>query len=189
MPPHAPADTTSTHPQPSDPTSHGEALMAELRWVHDAIRRDLETVHTLSVAVRDGAPPAVVTDAISGLQTNGPLWKLRVNCLHYCRFVHSHHHGEDALLFPELRRTNPALAPVVDKLEADHRVVSDYLDEIESAVRTLGREDSPAARERIVTGLDGLAEHLLAHLAFEEREIAPTVLTWERWPGAAWERS
>ena len=45
---------------------------------------------------------------------------------------------------------------------------------------------TPAARERIVTGLDGLAEHLLAHLAFEEREIAPTVLTWERWPGAEW---
>ncbi len=185
MPPHAPADTTSPHAQP---TTQGEAMMAELRWVHDAIRRDLETVRALSVAVRDGAPPAVVTDAISGLQTNGPLWKLRVTCLHYCRFVHSHHHGEDFLLFPELRRTNPAMAPVVDKLEADHRVVSDYLDEIEAAVQTLGEEDSHPTRERIVTGLDGLAEHLLAHLAFEEREIAPTVLTWESWPGAEWRR-
>ncbi len=181
MPPSTPAATTQTYPQ-STPTTPGEAMMAELRWVHDAIRRDLATVRDLSVAVRDGAPPAVVTDAISGLQTNGPLWKLRVNCLHYCRFVHSHHHGEDVILFPELRRTNPALALVVDKLEADHRVVSDYLDEIEAAVRTLGRDDAASTRERIVTGLDGLAEHLLAHLAFEEKEIAPTILTWESWP-------
>lgn len=184
MPPSTPAATTQTHPQPTTP---GEAMMAELRWVHDAIRRDLAIVRDLSVAVRDGAPAAVVTDAISGLQTNGPLWKLRVSCLHYCRFVHSHHHGEDVILFPELRRTNPALAPVVDKLEADHRVVSDYLDEIEAAVRTLGRDDAPATRERIVTSLDGLAEHLLAHLAFEEREIAPTILTWERWPVTDWQ--
>ena len=185
MPPHAPAPTTSPDPQP---TTHGEALMAELRWVHDAIRRDLDTVRTLSVDVRDGAPPAVITDAISGLQTNGPLWKLRVNCLHYCRFVHSHHHLEDVALFPELRRANPALAPVVDRLESDHRVVSDYLDEIEASVRNLGREDSHPTRERIVSALDALAEHLLAHLAFEEREIAPTVLTWDSWPGAGWER-
>ena len=54
------------------------------------------------------------------LAAASPLWQLRISCLHYCRFVHSHHHAESVLLFPELRRSNPALNPVVDKLQADH---------------------------------------------------------------------
>ena len=50
------------------------------------------------------------------------------------------------LLFPELRRSNPALAPVVDKLQADHEHVSTLLDDVETAARELGDDDSPAAR-------------------------------------------
>jgi hypothetical protein len=174
--------TTPFTSETTGPRSPGEALVAELRWVHDAIRHDLAVVRQLSQDVRDGSPSDEITIAIGRLQTSGPLWQLRVNCLHYCRFVHTHHRLEDVALFPELRRSNPALGPVVDKLEADHRVVSDYLDEIEAAVRELGRVDSQAGRERIAAALDGLAEHLLAHLAFEEIEISPTLLQWEEWP-------
>lgn len=174
-----PFPTTTETQEPATP---GEAMMAELRWVHDRIRRDLAVVQDLSRRIHSGAPPAAVTTEIARLQTSSPLWKLRVNCLHYCRFVHSHHHGEDTALFPELRRTNPALAPVVDKLEADHRLVSDILDEIEAAADALAAHDTIPGRERVVAGLDRLREHLLAHLAFEEHEIAPTMLTWERWP-------
>jgi hemerythrin-like domain-containing protein len=105
-----------------------------------------------------------------------------VNCLYYCRFVHMHHTIEDVALFPELRRTNPALGPVVDRLEADHLRVSNYLDEIEASVRAIGNEDTPHGRQRIVDGLDGLTDHLLAHLEFEEVEISPTLRQWTSWP-------
>lgn len=171
-----------------EPKTAGEAMVAELIWVHDKIRHDLEVVRQLSSSVLNGAPADEVTSEIGRLQTNSPLWKLRVNCLYYCRFVHSHHMLEDIALFPELRRTNPALGPVVDKLEADHRLVSDYLDGIEEAVRDLGHEDTPEARRRIVDGLEGLAEHLLAHLEFEEKEISPTLRQWTQWPGIASQR-
>ena len=36
-----------------------------------------------------------------------------------------HHGAEDRQLFPELRETNPALNPVIDRLEGDRRRVSD----------------------------------------------------------------
>ncbi len=104
-----------------------EGMLRELLWIHDMIRRDLETVRTLAQQVREGAPAIAVHDAIRGLQTEGPLWKLRVNCLYYCRVVHAHHTIEDVHLFPTLRRTEPALGPVVDRLEADHLRISDLL--------------------------------------------------------------
>jgi hypothetical protein len=163
------------------PASPGAALVEELLWVHGHIRRDLALVQELSAQVLAGATPDDVSAQLGRLQTNSPLWKLRVNCLYYCRFVHAHHHLEDVALFPELRRTNPALGPVVDKLEADHRRVADFLDEIEAAVRQLGRADTPAGRQRIVDTLDGLREHLLAHLAYEEVEITPTLSQWTAW--------
>lgn len=168
-----------------EPTSPGDALVAELLWVHDKLRHDLDVIQQLSARIMLGAKPEDVTSEIGRLQTNSPLWKLRVNCLYYCRFVHGHHSLEDIALFPELRRTNPALGPVVDKLEADHRLMSDFLDEIEDAVRELGRNDSLHARQRIIDGLEGLREHLLAHLDFEEAEISPTLRQWTSWPGIA----
>jgi iron-sulfur cluster repair protein YtfE (RIC family) len=166
----------------TDPASPGAALVDELLWVHGHIRHDLAVVQALSAQVLAGATPEDVSEQLGRLQTNSPLWKLRVNCLYYCRFVHAHHHLEDVALFPELRRTNPALGPVVDKLEADHRRVADFLDEIEAAVRELGRADTHDARQRIVEALDGLREHLLAHLAYEEIEITPTLAQWTAWP-------
>ena len=113
------------------PNPRGEALVAELKWVHDMIRRDLTTVRQMAADVQAGLPAEEVGSAIRTLAANGPLWQLRVNCLRYCHFVHSHHHAESILLFPELRRADPALNPVVDKLEADHAHVSDLLDDVE----------------------------------------------------------
>jgi hemerythrin-like domain-containing protein len=117
------------------------------------------------------------------LQTHSPLWKLRVNCLYYCRFVHGHHGLEDVALFPALRRSDPALGPVVDKLEADHRKVSDHLDEVEAAADALVRLDTFENREGVVNGLRAVAEHLLAHLDYEEQAITPALREWTQWPG------
>ncbi len=162
--------------------SPGDALIAKIIWVHDRIRHDLAVVQQLSASVLAGASPEEIDAEIGQLQTNSPLWKLRVNCLYYCRFAHSHHMVEDVALFPELRRTNPAVVPVVDKLESDHRIVSDILDAIEAAVRRMGRNDTLDERQRLVDGLDDLHETLLEHLAFEEVQISPALLEWPTWP-------
>jgi hypothetical protein len=139
------------------------------------IRRDLETVRRLAVEVGEGLSVEELRGALEGLQANGPLWQLKVNCLRYCRFVHSHHGAEDVLLFPTLRRANPGLAPVVDKLEADHRRVSDLLDDVERAAAALTDSDGDDARARVTLSLDVLAEQLLEHLDFEERNAGPTL--------------
>src|SRR5258708_15863613 len=128
-----------------------------------------------------GVAPEYIREQIQSLQTSSPLWKLRVNCLYYCRFVHVHHHGEDISLFPTLKRTNPALGPVVDKLMDDHRKVSSQLDQVEASANEPGVQDGITPHTRLVQALTDLSTNLLEHLAFEEGAIGPTILEWETW--------
>jgi hemerythrin-like domain-containing protein len=100
---------------------------------------------------------------------------LQVNCLRYCSFVHSHHNAEDAHFFSELRETNPAINPVIDRLEADHRRVSDDLDAVEAAAGGLADDDGAEARQALVDSLQALRENLLAHLEYEELNVEATV--------------
>jgi hypothetical protein len=165
------------------PNPRGDALVAELKWIHDMIRRDLGVISQMAADTQAGQPASSIRSTIRTLATGGPLWQLKVNCLQHCRVVHSHHELESIALFPELRRADPALNPVVDKLEADHAHVSGLLDEVEAAARELGPPTEPAARGRLVAALHMLSEDLLAHLQYEEEHISGTLRTWTRWPG------
>jgi hypothetical protein len=162
--------------------ARGQHLFDELRWVHDGIRRDLRTCRALAEKVRDGAAPILVRDGVRALQTNGPLWQLRMNCLSYCAHVHMHHGAEDALLFPGLRRMEPGLGPVIERLEADHRIVSDILDRIEAAANALDGRGDATARTELAAALERLSAHLLEHLDFEESALRPTILGLAAWP-------
>ncbi|HEY3752568.1 MAG TPA: hemerythrin domain-containing protein [Pseudonocardiaceae bacterium] len=156
----------------------GDHLVSELLWVHKLLRADLATLRTIAADIAAGAPGAHVTTALTELRASSPLWGLRINCLRYCRFVHMHHGAEDAMLFPRLRATNPALGPTVDRLEADHRKVSDLLDRVEELADELETGADPGHRAELVTALGELSTHLLAHLDFEEESITPTLRRW-----------
>jgi iron-sulfur cluster repair protein YtfE (RIC family) len=160
--------------------SVGDAFFEELLWVHGMIRQDLETVRELAAQVSGGLAPADAAAQVRSLAANGPLWALKVNCLHYCRFVHGHHRLEDVALFPAIRDAEPDLAPVVDRLEADHRRVAEQLDEVEAAVAALSADDGE--RSRVVDALSVLAEDLLAHLEREEEGIGPVLRRMDRHP-------
>jgi hypothetical protein len=164
-------------------TEQGRALFAELQWVHGILRRDLERVERLAAEVAAGLPGAAVEAELGALKTGGPLWQLKVNCLRYCRFVHGHHNLEDALLFPALRETDPAIGPVVDRLEADHVKVSDLLDAVEAAAAELSAGNGDA-RGAVVATLAALHEHLLEHLDYEELNAGPVLRRMERLPYA-----
>ncbi len=154
----------------------GEALLEELHWIHDVIRRDLRIVRELADGLAAGAPGADVAGRLRELETQGPLWQLKYGCLQYCRHVHGHHTFEDTAWFPGLRAANPALGGTLDRLQSEHRQVADLLHEVEEAASGLGTDGDAAARPRVVDALRALDEHLHAHLAFEEEAIAPTLL-------------
>ncbi len=161
-----------------EPTPQGEALFQDLLWVHSLVRHDLDVVRRLADEVGQGLPARELQAELRALETSGPLWHLRVNCLQYCRFVHHHHRLEDLALFPAVRRQNPELDTVVDRLQADHRRVAEILEEIGRAASSLESGDGPQAREQVTAALDALAGHLLAHLDFEEESLGPALRAW-----------
>jgi hypothetical protein len=162
-------------------TARGKMLYEALLAVHAHIRRNLTRVEELAVAVLDGLPADELHEELSTLKSDSLLWQFQVSCLRYCSFVHMHHHAEDVEFFDELEQTNPAITPVVDRLRADHRAVSDYLDAVEAAAKALTDDDSNDARRAVADALDVLKGHLLDHLDYEEQNVASTALRLHDW--------
>jgi hypothetical protein len=162
-------------------TARGKMLYEALLAVHAHIRRNLTRVEELAVAVLDGLPADELHEELSTLKSDSLLWQFQVSCLRYCSFVHMHHHAEDVEFFDELEQTNPAITPVVDRLRADHRAVSDYLDAVEAAAKALTDDDSNDARRAVADALDVLKGHLLDHLDYEEQNVASTALRLRDW--------
>jgi iron-sulfur cluster repair protein YtfE (RIC family) len=177
------AMTTDQHERPTstDPQQgpRPAALADQLRWVHDMLRRDLGAIQRLAVRVTDGASAADVETELRTLQSNGPLFQLRVNCLSYCQTLASHHRNEDAVLFPAVRRAAPQLRGTVDRLEADHRVVASLLDDIDALADDLAGRP---ARQSLVDALDALSTNLLQHLDLEEATLQPILESWSSRP-------
>ena len=157
-------------------------LVDELLRVHDLLRHDLRTCQDLAAAARSGADVGEVRDALGQLTEHSPHLRLGVDCLAFCGLVHRHHHGEDETLFPVVRRTAPTLAPVVDRLEAEHRQVAALLARVERALNALETSGDARAEDEVVDALDALADHLLAHLTYEEESLRPFLLSMDSWP-------
>jgi hypothetical protein len=160
---------------------NGLAMADELRRIHGYIRGNLGSIRELTSRVVNGEPGDRIRESLEELQASGIVWQLRLGCLQYCRFVHSHHSLEDAALFPGIRRANPTLNSVVETLIADHRRVAVLLDRVERTSTAL--DVVPAARRELVEALEELANHLLKHLDFEEQQLIPTLSRLRQWPG------
>ena len=157
-------------------TLRGRATYEMLLSVHAKIRRDLERVELLAERAAAGLPAEEIHEELHDLRRDSVLWRLQVDCLRYCHFVHMHHGAEDHQFFPELRQANPALNQVIDRLEDDHRRVSDDLDAVEAAARNLTKDEREDARQEVVRALRRLAENLLEHLDYEELNLESAVL-------------
>ena len=159
-----------------------EGMFRELLSIHAHLRRDLETVRRLARDARDGLSPQTILAEIRNLETNSPLWQLKFGCWRYCRFVHAHHTIEDAALFPMVRKQDPSLNRVIDRLEEDHLIVHHITERIAAEAAKLPTDASGVSRFELVAALAELEEHLLSHLDFEEESLGPLLSTWDRWP-------
>lgn len=159
-----------------------EGMFRELLYIHTLLRRDLQTVCRLANEAREGRSAESILAEVRELQTNSPLWRLKHGCLYYCRFVHTHHTIEDAALFPAVRRLEPSLKSVVDRLEEDHLTVHHITERIAAVAESVVTDTSGASRSELVDALTDLETHLLSHLAFEEDSLGPLLSTWDHWP-------
>src|SRR4051794_2573308 len=140
--------------------------------IHDHLRSELERLQGLVDEVRRGLLGAggarAAVHAMSLRQNN---WTLGAYCQSYCGFVNGHHSLEDASVFPHLRRSDPAVAPVLDRLAEEHVTIHGLLDGVDRALVTLVGENDSTALDTVEQSIDLLADRLLSHLAYEEREL------------------
>ena len=64
-------------------------------------------------------------------------WTLGTFCETYCRVVTQHHTLEDRSVFPHIQRSDPALAPVIERLEEEHETIADLLERVDRALVAL----------------------------------------------------
>lgn len=129
--------------------------------VHDALKRDL--LRTRQVLAAQPAPQGRQRVALG----EHVAWMLD--------FLHAHHSGEDAGLWPLVRRRNPAAAELLDSMEADHARISPEADATAAAAREYTTTTGDASRAALVEALDGLLEVLVPHLDREVAEAMPVV--------------
>jgi hypothetical protein len=153
------------------------AVPQHLVEVHNHLRAELETVRGLVAQVRAGQlSVGQARSAINATSMRHNNWTLGAYCASYCRFVTGHHTLEDTHLFPHLRRAEGGLGAVLDQLQAEHEVIAEVLDRLDRALVAVvsGDGSEPTAGQALddlETTLDLLADTLLSHLAYEEREL------------------
>ncbi len=155
-------------------TSRDLASGQQLIDIHDHLRAELTQIRDLVGQVLGGTlPPGQARSAINDMTLRQNNWTVGAYCAQYCRLVTTHHSIEDLALFPRLRRSDPALAPVVDRLHWEHEIIHEVLDGVDGAlVAFVG----PAADGTLLQlAIDRLTDTLLSHLAYEERELVEPI--------------
>jgi HSP90 family molecular chaperone len=117
-------------------------------------------VRRLADEVHFGLSPEDIITQVRELETNSLLWRLKFGCMHYCRFVHHHHTIEDAAVFPMVRKYDPSLNSVVDRLEEDHLVVHHITERIVAAADLMAADPSDEHRYEVAQGLLALEEQV-----------------------------
>jgi hemerythrin-like domain-containing protein len=100
----------------------------------------------------------------------------------YRATLHGHHEAEDKGLFPSLGGQQAALAPVIERLTADHRRIDPLLEEADRAFA--GLPATTAAARAVVSQLSALLD---PHLATEEAQLVPFLREAKSFPPPATE--
>ncbi|MET9276034.1 LLM class flavin-dependent oxidoreductase [Kribbella sp. NPDC003557] len=138
--------------------------------VHDHLRAELDQVRDLVEQVAAGTlGVGAARSHINTMTMRQNNWTLGTYCESYCRLVTTHHSLEDASLFPHLRRADPELAPVVDRLQEEHKIIHDVLEGVDKALVAL--VDGSGDIDGLRAAVDLLDDTLLSHLSYEEREL------------------
>lgn len=119
-----PVEVASAPPEASAPSfssGDGDQLVA----IHAHLRQELAQIQDLVGQVARGhLDVGGARSMINTMTMRQNSWALGTYCESYCRLVTTHHTIEDLNMFPRLREADPALGPVVDRLESEHHDVA-----------------------------------------------------------------
>ncbi|MFK4101270.1 LLM class flavin-dependent oxidoreductase [Streptomyces sp. NPDC019531] len=140
---------------------------------HDQLRADLDRLgEVVREVLADTLAPGEARSEIQRLSLRQNSWTLGAYCASYCRLTTLHHTREDEDLFPYLRRSEPRLGKVLDRLTEEHHAIHGLIEHIDRELVAFVREEGgEKEREALRAAMDLLTDTLLSHLAYEEREL------------------
>jgi hemerythrin-like domain-containing protein len=177
-PPSATAKWWDESERPSLPHSADDPAYSELGRqvgrhlidVHDHLRAELTQLRQVIERLRAGAvDPASARAHVAQMTIRQNNWTIGAYCASYCRILTQHHGAEDVGIFPHLRESEPALAPVLDRLSSEHMVIHGVLETVDAAFVAFLAE--PGDFTAIDDAIQALDYTLLSHLAYEESQL------------------
>ncbi len=99
-------------------------------------------------------------------------------------FLHTHHTGEDELLFPLLRERAALDPKLMDRMDAQHAQVNDAVAAVSRMLPAWTATADAAVGEQMAAFIDAMMPALIDHLAEEEQKLLPIVsvtLTQSEW--------
>jgi hypothetical protein len=151
-------------------SAEGRAGQQVLIQVHDHLRNELaqlrEGLAQLEAGLHDVEWMRSLLARLT-VRTNG--CSVGAFCAGYCRFVTLHHAIEDQRLFPDIAGADSSLEPVLARLQQEHEVIAEVIEEIDGALVAMLAD--PTATGPVRQAVDRLAEVLLRHLTYEEDEL------------------
>ncbi len=143
--------------------------------VHDGLRAEVGRIRELIEQLASGSVDAnAVRTLINRMTIRQNNWTLGVYCQSYCRMVSGHHTLEDEGIFPHLRRSDPALESVIDRLGAEHEVIAELLDRVDEALVDLAAGE-PDGLAEVRAAVDLLTDAMASHLSYEEHELVEPI--------------
>lgn len=178
----------ATRPTTSEPapdvsfTAQGTLVGRHLVEVHEHYRGELRELRGLLERVTQGATtPAQARGALNRFAIRANNWTFGGLCQQECMALEEHHLTEDGSVFPYLRHRQPSLQPVLDRLDAEHRVIGDLLEDIDAALIHLVHHPSEVGP--ISEAVDLLTDTMLSHFAYEECELIAPLAQHGFYPG------
>lgn len=151
-------------------TAAGLVRGQDLVDIHDHLRAELARVRSLVAEVADGVVDvAAARSEINAMTMRQNDWTMGAYCESFCRFVTLHHTLEDRSLYPQLRRGDARLGPVLDRLTEEHHVIHGVLERVDAALAATVADPKRIADLR--SEVDLLTDTLLSHLSYEEHEL------------------
>ena len=139
--------------------------------IHQMFRREFQAIPALvrDVSAGDHTRVAIVADHVEWMAT----------------FLHTHHEGEDMLVWPRLVERCPAeVEPVIFTMESQHHGLSLALDGLTAQAVAWRKTCAVAERDALATTATDLLVQIAEHLDLEESRVLSlidTYLTEKEW--------
>jgi len=152
-------------------TESDRSYARDLVGVHNHLRSELAQLRDMISQVAAGSlDVATARSEINKLTMRQNQWTVGAYCESYCRLVGLHHTIESTQLFPGLSRLDNRLAPVTERLHAEHEVIAGLLARVDAALVALVT-DPARGMPRLEAAVDLLTDALLSHLSYEEHQL------------------